>query len=476
MKSYLSFTMLLFLINALLFGTAFSQWSNIGDADGDILAIAVHNNTLYVGGKFTTIGGQSIRGLAKFVNGNWQKIGNGIGGDVYTIAFASNGDMYVGGWFNEAGQQSNVWNIAKWDGNYWHRLGNGLNGRVKAITIDGNNNVYAGGDFLFTGDDLYVNHIAKWDGSSWSDLTGYYGNNLQTGVNGTVNALCTQYSNYIWVGGDFYMREGADSRGNGLMIWRGNYWDWTVTGPGPIKALAEKNGTVYIGGQFSNGIAYSYNGSTIYYNLGSVNSTVYSIAVSKDNDDIYIGGNFTTAGNTAANRVAKWNSNTEEWEALDNGVNNDVLALGYMSVPSGAYGYPDLYVGGKFTEASGVSAQHLARYALGNDQQAPPPSNNKTGMIFTISKLKPNEFRLGQNYPNPFNPETNIQYSIARESMVSLKVYDINGKEITTLVNQVQKPGTYRVKYIANDCPAGIYFYRIKAGEYVEVKKMILVK
>jgi len=83
---------------------------------------------------------------------------------------------------------------------------------------------------------------------------------------------------------------------------------------------------------------------------------------------------------------------------------------------------------------------------------------------------------LVQNYPNPFNPTTTIKYQIPELSLVTIKVYDVLGNEIATLVNQEKPIGSYEVKFNAIGIPSGIYFYRIQAGSFVETKKMLLLK
>jgi hypothetical protein len=88
----------------------------------------------------------------------------------------------------------------------------------------------------------------------------------------------------------------------------------------------------------------------------------------------------------------------------------------------------------------------------------------------------PNTFRLGQNYPNPFNPSTTIKYGLPKNSFVTLKVYDILGREVTTLVNENKMAGTYQVNFNASNLASGIYFYTIKAGDFSQTKKMLLVK
>ena len=88
----------------------------------------------------------------------------------------------------------------------------------------------------------------------------------------------------------------------------------------------------------------------------------------------------------------------------------------------------------------------------------------------------PDDFELSQNYPNPFNPSTTIEYTIPENTAVELKVFDILGKEIWTLVNEVKAPGKYEVLFEANNLSTGIYYYRMQAGDFVDTRKLILLK
>ncbi|MCH7964830.1 MAG: T9SS type A sorting domain-containing protein [Bacteroidetes bacterium] len=90
--------------------------------------------------------------------------------------------------------------------------------------------------------------------------------------------------------------------------------------------------------------------------------------------------------------------------------------------------------------------------------------------------LNPKDFYLSQNYPNPFNPTTNISYSISQRSFVTLKIYDVLGNEVTTLINKEVRAGSYEVEFDANNLPSGIYFYQIRAGAFVDTKKLVLMK
>jgi hypothetical protein len=98
----------------------------------------------------------------------------------------------------------------------------------------------------------------------------------------------------------------------------------------------------------------------------------------------------------------------------------------------------------------------------------------------------PSKFSLSQNYPNPFNPSTIISYQLAKNSRVSLKVFDLLGREVTTLVNGVRPAGTYTATFNAVNLPSGVYFYRLtanatqmesgQAGTFTETRRLLLLK
>ncbi|MCK7523212.1 MAG: T9SS type A sorting domain-containing protein [Ignavibacteriales bacterium] len=88
----------------------------------------------------------------------------------------------------------------------------------------------------------------------------------------------------------------------------------------------------------------------------------------------------------------------------------------------------------------------------------------------------PNECLLFQNFPNPFNPSTTIYYQIPQAGFVSLKVFDILGREVATMVNEEKPVGNYEITFSGQGLPSGIYFYKLNAGNFSSVKKMILIK
>lgn len=111
-----------------------------------------------------------------------------------------------------------------------------------------------------------------------------------------------------------------------------------------------------------------------------------------------------------------------------------------------------------------------------------PHGPNMAGNISVLSGVSnisgsiPDNFKLFQNYPNPFNPVTNIKFQLAASGLVKLKVYDIVGNEVASLVNQNMAAGIYNVDFDASEIPTGVYMYRLETATYSEVKRMILVK
>lgn len=94
----------------------------------------------------------------------------------------------------------------------------------------------------------------------------------------------------------------------------------------------------------------------------------------------------------------------------------------------------------------------------------------------SISSQIPNNFYLEQNYPNPFNPETKIRFSIPKSGNIKIIIYNLQGKEIEILLNKKLDIGDYETSWNGSKYPSGVYFYRLEAGNFVDTKKMILIK
>jgi hypothetical protein len=101
---------------------------------------------------------------------------------------------------------------------------------------------------------------------------------------------------------------------------------------------------------------------------------------------------------------------------------------------------------------------------------------SKYSIIVDVDVASPNKFELSNAYPNPWNPTTTIRYQIPVNILVSIKVFDALGKEVTTLVNEIKPPGSYEVMFNGKGLSSGIYYYQMNAGTFFETKKFVLIK
>ncbi len=134
---------------------------------------------------------------------------------------------------------------------------------------------------------------------------------------------------------------------------------------------------------------------------------------------------------------------------------------------------------------AGMNGNYITAFAVVNDTLFAAANNNsvwKSRIPNLITDVKwtrneiPGGFSLSQNYPNPFNPSTSIEFHIKEYGHVTLKVYDILGREITTLINENKPSGNYKIEFNARKLSSGIYFYKLQTNKYSETKKMMLLK
>jgi hypothetical protein len=129
-----------------------------------------------------------------------------------------------------------------------------------------------------------------------------------------------------------------------------------------------------------------------------------------------------------------------------------------------------------------LTAPHAGRYTVNAGYKNPSRRWDSTQVEIILTGVGddqtglPGYYQLGQNYPNPFNPTTSIDYSIPVRSQVTLKVYDISGREVATLVDGFEEPGTKTVTFDADGIASGVYVYRLQAGNYTETKHLIVMR
>jgi hypothetical protein len=169
-------------------------------------------------------------------------------------------------------------------------------------------------------------------------------------------------------------------------------------------------------------------------------------------------------------------TDSEKWLAMSNGASKPQAGPADIShvVSGGAYSInPGDTVDAAFIIAIGATQQDLVTSVQnGRDLY----QLILTDVEDNSDYLAPVTFSLGQNYPNPFNPNTQIKFSLPDDAYVSLKVYDINGKEVQTLIEGNRQRGNYIINFSPDNLASGIYFYRVKAGGYSAVRKMMYLK
>ncbi len=175
-----------------------------------------------------------------------------------------------------------------------------------------------------------------------------------------------------------------------------------------------------------------------------------------------IGGSLIPVSNAEINFIS--GADTYDVRSDSSGTFSITIPRGSYSVSVNAEGYDNLTLPGIQVITAGASVNAVLRVTAVDVPPTLPPST-------------PERFSLLNAYPNPFNPGTIIRYQIPVKSAVTLKVYNILGNEIATLVNGIQEPGTKTVRFETNgNIAGGVYFYRLQAGNYVETKKFVLLR
>jgi trimeric autotransporter adhesin len=333
------------------------SWSPLGaGCSARVVALAVlPNGDLVAGGSFSTAGGITTNGVARWNGAAWAGLTGGIPfANVNSLHVLANGDLVVGGFFTTAGGVA-ANNIARWDGSAWSALGAGLSSFAGSLaTLPNGDLVAANGT-----------RVERWDGTSWGPL-GVVTGSASLGIQ--VSALAVLANGDLVVGGSFTAANGVPA--HGIARWNGSAWtalDTGVAGSGAPRAAAIvewSNGDLFVGGQFSTagsvGVA-----NVARFAAGSWSALApgfndpIEAMITMPNGDVVVGGSFSSAGTIAASQIARWNGSS--WQPLGVGVavpaNQDPTIRSLAVAPNG-----DLLCAGRFYGGMGVGADIVARW------------------------------------------------------------------------------------------------------------------
>jgi hypothetical protein len=289
------------------------------------------NGDLYIGGDFVNLGSNDGDLIVKITDlegtPTVSALGTGLNGYCFSIAIAPNGDVYAGGAFTLAGGVANTSKIAKWNGTSWSALSTGLTAPalegVRSLAFAPNGDLYIGGQFT----DAAYPYLCKWDGSAFSAV------GTNTDIGASVYSLAFGYNGLLFVGGDF-TNAGGNAGADYIAYWNGASWGALGTGTnGIVLSIALNYGTLYAAGNFTTAGGLTLADRVAVYSNGAWQpfdidlpgtASVYSILPASDGS-LYIGGAFTTAG-TAGTPNAKCGI-----------VSDRILAIGVASASANTY-------------------------------------------------------------------------------------------------------------------------------------------
>jgi hypothetical protein len=311
---------------------------------------------------------------------------------------------------------------------------------------------------------------------------------LSNGTNG-VDIIAGFEQVGVWPGGILY------SNNSGV--------NWSNAGGGPFNSVysinvnitANRDTNIYA--STDAGVFLSTNDGSSWAAIGFNNASfsVTSLAIGSDDKG---GTNLYAGTNGFGIRLSTNDGNS--WTTIDSGLAN-YLIEGQTIYPvqalltCGSNVFASIWGGGIYLSTNSGTSWNPVNTGLPNNYVATLFSDSLNlyagtyyggvcirPLLEMITAVKnkqntlPASFSLQQNYPNPFNPSTTIQYSVPKTSLVTIKVYDILGREVTTLVNVQKSPGNYSVQFSAARYASGIYFYRMQSGTFSETKKLLLLK
>jgi hypothetical protein len=396
----------------------------------------------------------------------------------WTIAVDAGGNVYISGastgsgtGFDYATIKYNSSGVQQWAARY-NGPGNAEES-ANSVTVDAAGNVYITGRSVGSGTD-YDYATIKYNSSGVQQWVARYngpGNGNDRGREIAVDAAGNVYVTG-WSTGDVTLFDYCTIKydSSGAQQWIRRY-DGPAGDDDMTRSLKlDSSGNIYVTGG-STSITGSFDYTTIKYNPAGDslwvmryngpgnNEDIAFVLVLDGSDGVYIAGSSAGTGTGPDFAAVKYDtSGTQQWVARYNGPGNSADTVFAMAVD----GSGNVFLTGP--SAGGVSIDY-----------ATVKLTQLIG-ITPISNEIPERFQLEQNYPNPFNPATHFQFRVRNFGFVQLKIYDILGNEIETIVSGELKPGTYKADWDGSKYSSGVYFYKLSAGDYTETKKMMLTK
>jgi len=392
--------------------------SLITGLNGNVYCMAeAPSGKIYVGGNFTDAGG--ITGADHLACWNptaerWEVVVAGVAGDVFALTFDANGDLYIGGGFTDLGSAAGdyIVKITDLSGTPTvNALGTGTNGTVYDIAVAPNGDVYAGGGFTLAGGVANTAKIAKWDGASWSALS--------TGLNDDIYALAFAPNGDLYIGGEF-----TDAAYPYLCKWGVDADSFQVVGTNT-----------------------------------DINAKVFELAFGATGW-LYVGGNFTNAGGISnADKIAKWNGS--QWESLGTGVDDTV---GGIVVNSGK-----VYAAGLFTSAGGLTLTDRVAVWSNGAWQPLDIDLPGTSQVNAILPASDGSLYIGGAFSTKGEtPDENAQCGIVSDRIYTIGVASASANTYPFI--QIHGPGT--LKAITNYTTGKSVMFdglTLQAGEWINL-------
>ncbi len=434
-----------------------------------VKALAINQS----GDVFAGTGDEGV--LRSTTNGNeWIQINNKLTAtDIFSLAINSNGEIFsaVSGEFGWDNSGNGMLFRTSNDGDDWLSAGKpaGWDGSsIPALAISSSGDILAG--------------TADYSMENWSGIV------RSTDGGGTWNGLWFNQDSYpvysLLIDSDGYIYAGT-GYDNGVIMSstdNGNNWLQLNTGSAAtfVYALAiDSIGHLFAG--MDNGIYRSTNNGNSWVQINSGLTVIDIRSLVIHSSGILFAGTYGEGVFLSTNNGDTWEATGLTSTYIRSLVVNSIGDIFAGTEGSGVFCSTDN--GNTWSQTStGLTSQYVYSLAINADDrlfagtlQGVFRSAESTVNVEQIIE-GPSSFELTQNYPNPFNPSTTIRYSVSTYKFVTLKVYDVLGNEVATLVDGYKPSGSYEVEFEAASLTSGVYFYQLKSGEYTETKKMILMK